>query len=104
MRIIFVRFEQTTGVRRFVFDCISDEKQPTTRRLVSADLALARKHGISLQALPLLCRQLLETLSLSPVDAQVSLTEECMLKISAAALAESSIRSKRSRSQAPEPT
>ena len=56
----FVEFEQITGVRQFMFDCISDEKLPAVRTCVSADLALARKYGISLQALPLLCRQLLE--------------------------------------------
>jgi len=97
MRSIFVRFEQVSGIRNFIFDCVSDEKQPAIRIFVSADLALARKYGISLQGLPLVCRQLLESMSLTSTDTQVSVTEEWMLNISRAAASVTSVRSKRSR-------
>ena len=97
MRIIFVEFEQITGVRQFMFDCISDEKLPAVRTSVSADLALARKYGISLQALPLLCRQLLESMPADSLTTPVSLTEECMVQIRKTTALPGSMRATRPR-------
>jgi hypothetical protein len=45
--------------RVFAFDRISEERE-RTKCMVRADLALARKYGIRIQELPLLCRSLLE--------------------------------------------
>ena len=59
MQYILTGFSHETGYRVFVFESVDDRVRTTYR--VKADLALARKHGIAVQELPLLCRALLET-------------------------------------------
>lgn len=60
MVYIFTGFQQANAIRQFAFDCVADDKT-CTKITVGADLALARKHFILMQDLPLLCRRLLET-------------------------------------------
>ena len=59
MQYLLSGFTQNTGFRVFVFEGVTNEWVRTAYR-VSADLVLARKHGIRVQELPLLCRGVLE--------------------------------------------
>lgn len=59
MQFILVGFKQDTGSRVFTFELTGADKV-RTEFMIRADLALAQKHGIRLQDLPLLCRGLLE--------------------------------------------
>ena len=52
-------FTDDLEFRVFAFDAVGDDRVRTAYT-VRADLTLARKYGIKLQALPLLCRDLLE--------------------------------------------
>ena len=59
MQFMITGFSEIEGARQFAFDGIAEDKRrrPFT---VTADLALARRYGIRLQELPLLCRAVLE--------------------------------------------
>ena len=59
LEFILTGFKQTQNVRHYQFQVIGADR---TRRDVSvdADLDVMRKHGISIQEMPLLCRRLLE--------------------------------------------
>jgi hypothetical protein len=59
MHFVLTGFRQSDHTRRYYFDAIEKEheRQQVT---VSADVDLARRYGISLQELPLLCLRLLE--------------------------------------------
>src|SRR5580698_6883729 len=59
MQFILVGFKQDTGSRVFTFEHVATDKV-RTEFVIRADLALAQKHGIRLQDLPLLCRGLFE--------------------------------------------
>jgi hypothetical protein len=59
MQYLLTGFTQNTGVRVFVFEGVAADWVRTAYS-VSADLPLARKHGIQMQELPLLCRGVLE--------------------------------------------
>ena len=56
---VLTGFRHDLGFRVFEFDCVEDGRM-RTRHTVRADLALARKYGIHIQELPLLCRRLLD--------------------------------------------
>ena len=58
VQYILTGFSHDMGYRVFSFETIDDHGRKAYR--VRADLALARKHGIAVQELPLLCRALLE--------------------------------------------
>jgi hypothetical protein len=57
MEYVFTGFTHTAGFRVFAFESVTDKIRSFYS--VSADMALARKHGIRVQELPLLCRALL---------------------------------------------
>ncbi len=59
MTYVLTGFSHDLGFRVFGFECIG-EGWVRTAFSVRADLALARKHGIPVQELPLLCRGVLE--------------------------------------------
>jgi hypothetical protein len=59
MHFVLGGFRQSDHTRRHYFDAI-DEDHHRKRVTVDADVDLVRKSRISLQELPLLCRQLLE--------------------------------------------
>ena len=59
VQYVLAGFTQDTGFRIFAFERVADDWVRTSYS-VSADLALARKHGIRVQELPLLCRGVLE--------------------------------------------
>ena len=62
MYFVLNGFSEDMGCRVFAFDGISTDRVHLVRSpfTVRIDLALARKHGIRLQELPLLCRAVLE--------------------------------------------
>ena len=62
MYFVLNGFSQDMGFRVFTFEGITAERVHLIRVpfTVSIDIALARKHGIRLQELPLLCRSVLE--------------------------------------------
>lgn len=59
MRYVLTGFTHSTGVRVFAFDGVTDQGVRAAYS-VRADVALARKHGIQIQELPLLCRAVLD--------------------------------------------
>lgn len=59
MSYILTRFANEAGFRVLTFESV-EKDQARTEHNVRADLALARKYGILVQELPLLCRRLLE--------------------------------------------
>ena len=77
-------FEDGAGFRRFTFQCVDADRVKSTI-LVHADVALARKHEIRLQELPLICLQLLEGLNSDEYGAVITLTEDHMIAIQTAA-------------------
>lgn len=56
---VLAGFRQLEHTRQYYFDAINEDHE-RKRISVSANVELARKYGISLQELPLLCRRLLE--------------------------------------------
>lgn len=87
MQYILVGFTNDTGFRVFAFEGISEDRIRTQYR-VRADLVLMKKHGIRVQELPLLCRELLErrdqadtTRAFTYTDADMTLyAEACAAK------------------------
>ena len=59
MQYILTGFTHNSGFRTFAFEGIADDRVRTAYS-VNADVTLARKHGIRVQELPLLCRAVLE--------------------------------------------
>jgi hypothetical protein len=59
MHFVLTGFRQLDHARLYYFEAIEKE-QRRKQVSVSADIDLARRYGISLQELPLLCRRLLE--------------------------------------------
>jgi len=83
MSYIFTGFRQTNAVRQFAFDRVSADGT-RTQVTVGADLALARKHFILLQDLPLLCRRVLETSEDRDRTETLMFTEADMLAVETA--------------------
>lgn len=86
MMITLAGFKEGGGLRRFAFQCVGADKSKTTV-IVRADVNLARKYDIRLQELPLICVRLLETLSGDQLAGPITLTEDHMVAIQAAARA-----------------
>ena len=59
MQYVLTGFTNDIEFRVFAFDVVGDEHVHTAY-WIRADLTLARKYGIKLQELPLLCRRVLE--------------------------------------------
>ena len=99
MTITFTGFQQLQSMRHFAFDCVATDRSRTTVT-VCADLALARKHHILMQELPLLCLRLLEQrpdLDLTPL---LTLTEANMAAVEAAVLTLAATRKENRRAPA----
>ncbi len=60
MEFSMTGFTQEHGIRRYIFKAASVD-QKFREFAVDADVTVARKYGIALQELPLLCRRLLES-------------------------------------------
>ena len=75
MQYLLTGFSNDIGFRVFAFDVIGDDRVRITYS-VRADLTLARKYGITLQELPLLCRGVLEQrIFVSKVERRFTYTE-----------------------------
>jgi hypothetical protein len=75
MQYLLTGFSNDIGFRVFAFDVIGDDRVHITYS-VRADLTLARKYGITLQELPLLCRGVLEQrIFVSKVERRFTYTE-----------------------------
>jgi hypothetical protein len=59
MQFVLTGFTQDMGFRVFAFERVGDDRV-RTKCTVRTDLALARRYGIQIQELPLLCRGLLD--------------------------------------------
>ena len=77
MNYILTGFKQDTGVRVFSFEGIAADRTRAAFS-VKADLGLARQHGIRMQELPLLCRQLLEECEAGQQTSAMTFTEASM--------------------------
>lgn len=97
MDFLLVGFKEGSGVRHFRFECVGPDR---LRRMVvvHADVALARKHDIRMQELPLLCRRLLQSVEEGEVTDAITFTEDHMIAIQTAARA---IAEKKSKSPKP---
>jgi len=84
MECHLVSMRQVSGTRLYAFDCVCADRSRTPVT-VQADVALARKHEIRIQELPLLCCQLLAALSETGLQPEVTLTEDQMKAIQSAA-------------------
>jgi len=86
MHFLLKGFSQVLEFRVFAFEGIAADR-PRTPFTVRIDLALARKHGIRLQELPLLCRAVLERRHEDGENLAFTYTEEdmCLDAVSAAA-------------------
>jgi hypothetical protein len=77
-------FKEKGGVRQFLFKGAASDRSAMTV-VVCADVTLARKHEIRLQELPLLCVRLLESIEDTNLAPAITLTEDHMIAIQAAA-------------------
>lgn len=59
MNFVLTGFSHQLGFRVFEFDCV-EQGRARTQFTVRAELTLARKYGVHIQELPLLCRRLLD--------------------------------------------
>jgi hypothetical protein len=92
MSFTLAGFDEREGLRRFAFEHIAGNNRTTV--VVKADLSLTRKHDIRLQDLPLICARLLQNLGTETPAGSITLTEEHMIAIQAAARAASEKRRK----------
>ena len=78
MEYVLTGFEQNQNIRLFAFDGI-DDVYVRTRFTVGVDISLIRKYAISLQELPLLCRDLLEGQAAASPDRKFTYSEADMV-------------------------
>ena len=84
MNYTLATFKERSGIRQFLFNCVAGDRSTTTI-IVCADVALARKHDIRLQELPLICLRLLESIEDGNLTPAITLTEDHMIAIQTAA-------------------
>lgn len=96
-------FRQVVDFRDFTFERVEADR---TRSLftVRADLALARRHQIPLQELPLLCRAVLDGLQAGVAAGMVLFTEVDMRKYSAGVAERAAAAKARKPARRPRPT
>lgn len=81
-RFVITGFEDHQGFRAFLFDEIT----PTHKRiprLVRVDLELARRHGIRIQELPLICSDLLDRQPAADLAQPICFPEQAMIDFAA---------------------
>jgi hypothetical protein len=78
MQLRYMGFEQAKAVRVYRFDRI-EERVPTIRYTVTADLALFLKHHIGIQEGPTLCARKLTSDLESPLQCEHILTNDDLL-------------------------
>jgi hypothetical protein len=77
MQCVLTGFTHNMGFRVFAFERIGEDRV-RTKCTVRADLALARRYGIQVQELPLLCRSLLDRREESDEIRSLTFSEEEM--------------------------
>jgi hypothetical protein len=77
LQFFFTGFNQTLNIRHFAFRGVPAEPD-SVPFVVSADVSLLRKYGISLQDAPLICLRMLEALEESARASSIVLTEDFM--------------------------
>ena len=99
MEFVLKGFNTTESIRRFVFETIGADRTRGTVA-VTADLTLVRRHAIQVQNLPLLCRQLLESLDPATIaGSTVSLTEASLAEVNR--IAKAAVEEKKPRKARP---
>ncbi len=74
---ILAGFHEEHGIRRYVFQSANDDGA-SGEFTVEADIGLARKYGIGLQELPLLCRNLVGKQDSVPSTNALAFSEDLM--------------------------
>ena len=77
MQYILTGFTHDVNFRVFAFECVGKDKVGTGFT-VRADLVLARKYGIRVQELPLLCREILERQNANDLQQMLTYAEADM--------------------------
>jgi hypothetical protein len=77
MEYVLTGFSQDENIRLFAFDRV-DGARNRKKFTVRVDVSLIHKYAISLQELPLLCRNLLDEEALDGVNRQLTFTEQDM--------------------------
>jgi hypothetical protein len=75
MQFVLTGFTHDKGLRVFAFERMGEDRV-RTQCTVKADLALARRYGIQIQELPLLCRGILERREEGDATVSFTFTEE----------------------------
>jgi hypothetical protein len=79
MQYLFNGFQQSGTVRSFAFTVFSQDV-PRTQVAVGVDTTVSRRFGVSLQELPLICRQMLtETFAVGIDEPTMSVSEEYLV-------------------------
>jgi hypothetical protein len=96
MDFVFSGFRNSGSVREYTFEGIAEDRS-RSRFIVDADLSLARRHGITLQELPLLCLHFLEGMAVLDGTKPIRFSEEAMIALATerAALARAAALRKR---------
>ena len=100
MDFLLLGFKEGSGVRHFRFEWVGPGRLRRTV-VVHADMALARKHEIRMQELPLLCLRLLQGINEGEVTDAITFTEDHMIAIQTAARAASEKKPKTPRRPSP---
>jgi hypothetical protein len=77
MQFVLTGFTHDLGTRVFAFERVGDDRV-RTQCTVRADLAVARRYGIRIQELPLLCRALLDRCEENGETRALTFTEDQM--------------------------
>lgn len=103
MQFILTGFTQDMAFRVFAFECVNADRT-RTKYAVRADLGLARRYGIRVQELPLLCRAVLEKSGEAARNRTLTFTEdEMQLRARDSALAREMATRKKPRRTATSP-
>lgn len=102
MQYVLTGFQETLGFRVFAFEGVTTG-QPREPYTVRADLALARRYGIRLQELPLLCRAVLDHLAEDDPGRTFTYSEEQMCNHALGAAARRLAETKRKNPRRPAP-
>ncbi len=78
MEFVFTGFRQREGIRDFSYEGIADDRS-RLQFVVSANIDLLRRHGVSLQEAPLVCLRFLENYEDHSHPQHLVFTEQLMI-------------------------
>lgn len=90
---VLTGFQQDAGFRVFSFE--RTDPKPGSAATVRVDLALARKHGILTQELPLLCREALEQVADRSKALHLTYSEDAMAACASVRLAQRALATRK---------